>query len=196
MRQALTSIEFMAQEKRTYGINPSRFMLWLFIVTIVMLFAGLTSAYIVKQSDGNWFYFELPSILYGTSTIIFLSSVSMQLAFFAAKKNNLKQIKIFLGTTLFLAIMFLIGQFQSWKDLVAQDVFFVGNPAGSFLYVLTGLHGLHLVSGIIFILIVLYSSIKLKVHSKNLTRIQLCTTYWHFLGALWIYLFLFLKLNN
>ena len=171
-------------------------MLWLFIVTIVMLFAGLTSAYIVKQSDGNWFYFELPSILYGTSTIILLSSVSMHLAYMAAKKNNLMQIKVFLGMTLFLAIMFLIGQFQSWKDLVAQDVFFVGNPAGSFLYVLTGLHGLHLVSGIIFILIVLYSSIKLKVHSKNLTRIELCTTYWHFLGALWIYLFLFLKLNN
>lgn len=196
MTQAATHITYMDEDKRAYGMNPGKFMLWLFIVTIVMLFAGLTSAYIVKQSDGNWLYFDLPSILYGTSTIIILSSISMQLAYYSARKNNLKQLNAYLGLTFVLGVFFLIGQYESWKSLVDQDVFFVGNPAGSFLYVLTGLHGLHLISGIIFILIVLYSSINHKVHSKSLARIGLCTTYWHFLGVLWIYLFLFLKFNN
>ncbi|MEQ9164824.1 MAG: cytochrome c oxidase subunit 3, partial [Fulvivirga sp.] len=72
----------------------------------------------------------------------------------------------------------------------------VGNPSGSFLYILSGLHGLHLVSGIIFLIIVLISTFKYRVHSKNLAQIQMCTTYWHFLGGLWIYLFVFLLLNH
>ena len=95
-----------------------------------------------------------------------------------------------------LGFAFLIGQIQSWKQLVEMDVYFVGNPTGSFLYVLTGLHAIHIISGLVFLIIVIVSSFKLKIHSRSLIRIEMCTTYWHFLGGLWLYLFLFLKLNH
>ncbi|MEM7106755.1 MAG: cytochrome c oxidase subunit 3, partial [Bacteroidota bacterium] len=95
-----------------------------------------------------------------------------------------------------LGVAFLISQLVVWSDLVADNVYFVGNPSGSFLYVLSGVHGLHLVSGVIFLIIVLISTYRYKVHSKNLTQIQMCASYWHFLDVLWIYLFVFLLIYH
>jgi cytochrome c oxidase subunit 3 len=123
----------------------------------------------------------------------------MQWAYVAAKNNNLNMVKLMVTLTMILGIAFLYGQLNAWGDLVANNVYFGGsdsNPAGSFLYVLTGVHGFHLITGLIFMLLVLISSLKYKVHSKNMLRIQLCTTYWHFLGALWLYLYFFLQVNH
>jgi cytochrome c oxidase subunit 3 len=131
-----------------------------------------------------------------TSTIIIVSSITMQLALKSAKEDRFSRLKMYLILTALLGVAFLFGQYQSWKQLVDMDVYFVGNPAGSFLYVLTGLHGVHIISGLIFLIVVIASSFKLKTHSKSLIRIEMCTTYWHFLGGLWLYLFLFLKLNH
>ena len=195
MNQAIDNIEII-RERRAMGMNPSKFIVWLFIVSIVMLFAALTSAYIVKQSDGNWLNYNLPGMFWITSTIIVVSSITMHLAFKSAKEDRFNGLKIYLTLTTILGLAFLFGQYQSWKQLVDMDVYFVGNPAGSFLYVLTGLHAVHIISGLIFLLIVIGSSFKLKIHSKSLIRIEMCTTYWHFLGGLWLYLFLFLKLNH
>jgi len=195
MNQAIDNIEII-RERRAMGMNPSKFIVWLFIVSIVMLFAALTSAYIVKQSDGNWLNYNLPGMFWITSTIIVVSSITMHLAFKSAKEDRFNGLKIYLTLTTILGLAFLFGQYQSWKQLVDMDVYFVGNPAGSFLYVLTGLHAVHIISGLIFLIIVIGSSFKLKIHSKSLIRIEMCTTYWHFLGGLWLYLFLFLKLNH
>ncbi len=184
------------KDRKESSVNPKKFLLWLFIVTIVMLFAALTSAYLVKQGEGNWLHFDLPNMFWITSGLILLSSLFKQLAFSAAKNDRISNIKVYLLITLFFGLAFLVGQYQSWKELVSQDVFFVGNPAGSFIYVLTGLHAVHLLSGIIFLLIVLYSAFKFKIHSKNLIRIEMSTTYWHFLGALWLYLFFFLYIYH
>lgn len=98
--------------------------------------------------------------------------------------------------TAVLSIVFFIGQYEAWGALVDRDVFFVGNPSGSFLYVISGLHAFHLISGLIFILIMLFSAFKYKVHSKNMVKMEMCTTYWHFLDGLWVYLFIFLLLNH
>jgi cytochrome c oxidase subunit 3 len=88
-------------------------------------------------------------------------------------------------------------QFVGWKDLsVAKRVFFVGNPSGSFMYVFTGLHAFHLVSGLIVLLFALRAAFQLKIHAKNLTQIEVCMTYWHFLDILWVYLFGFLLYFN
>ncbi len=193
--QVLENIEVIRDHKES-AVNPKKFIVWLFIATIVMLFAALTSAYLVKQGEGNWLQFDLPQMFWITSMVIILSGVSMQITYFSAKKDRINNIKLFLTITLILGLVFLVGQYQSWKELIQQDVFFVGNPAGSFIYVLTGLHALHLVSGIIFLLIVLYSAFKFKIHSKNLTQLEMATTYWHFLGALWLYLFFFLKIYH
>ncbi|MCL6259719.1 cytochrome c oxidase subunit 3 [Aquiflexum sp. TKW24L] len=187
---------YIENAEQPIAMHPKKFALWLFIVTVVMIFASLTSAYIVRQSEGNWLEFDLPSIFYYTSGIIVLSSIFLHWAYISAKKDDLSSLRIGMVITSFLGLAFLIGQWYSWIALVDRDVFFVGNPAGSFLYVFTGLHALHLVSGVIFLIIVLISSFKYKVHSKNLDTMEMCVTYWHFLGGLWLYLFMFLLLNH
>ena len=175
----------------TLSMHPKKFAMWLFIISSVMLFAAFTSAFIVKQSGGDWLIYEIPSELWVTSSIIVISSITMQWAYFAAKKDQLQLVKLAITITVILGSAFLVGQFLSWTKLVDQGVFFVGNPAGSFIYVLTGMHGLHIVAGIIFLLIVLFRTFRYKVHSKNMLSIEMCTTFWHFLGGLWLYLFTF-----
>jgi len=187
-----TDLRIVEEPKKPLSMNPRKFALWLFMITVVMIFAALTSAYIVRQAEGNWLEFALPIEMWISTGIILISSITMQWALIAAKRDNLEQVKIAVLTTTILGVVFLIAQLYVWDALVANNVFFVGNPSGSFLYVLSGLHGLHIVSGIVFLLIVLAATYRYKVHSKNLNQIQMCTTFWHFLDALWIYLFLFL----
>jgi cytochrome c oxidase subunit III len=177
-------------------MNPKKFGMWVFILTVVMLFAAFTSAYIVRKSAGDWVEVELPGLLWGNSVIILVSSITMHWAFLSAKRNNLNAVKLGLILTTFLGTAFLIMQFQAWVQLVENQTYWVGNPSGSFLYVLTGIHGLHIVGGIVFLIFVLNSAFKYKVHSKSTLQIELCTMYWHFLDGLWIYLFIFLLLNH
>lgn len=178
------------------SMHPQKFAMWLFIITVTMIFAALTSAYIVKRAEGDWLVIDFPSLFNVTSVLIVLSSISMHFSYISARRNNILNIRLGLGVTALLAIAFVIGQYLSWGQLVSQDVFFVGNPAGSFIYVFTGLHVVHLVGGIAFLIVVLVSAFKYKVHSKSLDRIEMCATYWHFLGGLWLYLYLFLIFNN
>lgn len=177
-------------------MHVQKFALWLFLASIMMMFAAFTSAYVVKQSDGVWLDFTMPSMFVYTSILIVLSSISIHGALIATKRNNIKMIRVALGITFVLGVGFLIGQFLAWGELVDQRVFFVGNAAGSFLYILTGLHGLHLISAIIFLIFVLISAFQYKVHSKSSVQIEMCITYWHFLCGLWLYLYLFLALNH
>jgi len=189
-------INYSEEVEQPISMHPKKFALWLFIVSVVMIFAGLTSAFIVRQAEGNWLDFELPRIFWVNSAVIVLSSLTMHWAYLAAKKDQLDQLKLALGITTALGFAFLAGQWYSWVALVDMDVYFVGNPAGSFLYVLTGLHAIHLISGVIFMIIVLISSFRYKIHSKRMTTLEMCATYWHFLGALWLYLFVFLLFNH
>ena len=187
-----TNIKLVENPIRPLSVHPLKFALWLFIVSIVMIFASLTSAFIVKQGEGNWLEYNLPSMFWVTTAIIFASSLLLQWGYYAAKQNQYKKLTLLLASTTFLGLAFLVGQWLSWGQLVSMDVYFVGNPSGSFVYVLTGLHAFHLISGIVFLIVVLLSSFKNTIHSGNLVRMEMCVTYWHFLGALWVYLFVFL----
>ena len=189
-------LKYVDMVEQPIAMHPKKFALWLFLVTVVMIFAALTSAYIVRQSEGNWLEYDLPSIFWYTSGIVVLSSVSLQVAYAAAKKDNLAGLRLGISLAVVLGIAFLVGQWYSWVALVDRNVFFVGNPAGSFLYVFTGLHAVHLISGVIFLIIVLISTYRYKVHSKAMDTLEMATTYWHFLAALWLYLFMFLLLNH
>ncbi|SEG38334.1 cytochrome c oxidase subunit 3 [Algoriphagus boritolerans] len=189
-------LKYVDMVEQPISMHPKKFALWLFMVSVVMVFAGLTSAYIVRQAEGNWLEYELPSIFWVTSGIAVASSLTLHWAYFSAKKDNFLNLKIGMLLTVLLGIAFLVGQWYSWVAMVDRDVFFVGNPSGSFLYVFTGLHAAHLISGVIFLIIVLISTLKLKVHSKAMDTMEMATTYWHFLGGLWLYLFMFLLLNH
>ncbi|GJM28921.1 MAG: cytochrome oxidase subunit III [Cyclobacteriaceae bacterium] len=187
-----TNIRLVENPSRPLSVHPHKFALWLFIVSIVMIFASLTSAFIVKQGDGSWLDYNLPSMFWYTTAAIILSSALLQWGYFAARANQLKRLTVLVAITTLLGMVFLVGQWLAWGQLVDMEVYFVGNPAGSFVYVLSGLHAFHLLSGIIFLIVVFVSSLKHKIHSGNLVRMEMCVTYWHFLGALWVYLFVFL----
>ncbi|WP_289029507.1 cytochrome c oxidase subunit 3 [uncultured Algoriphagus sp.] len=193
MEKELKYIDLVEQP---ISMHPKKFALWLFMVTVVMIFAALTSAYIVRQAEGNWLDYDLPQVFWFTSGIVVLSSLFLHWAYISAKKDNLSQLRIGMSMAVLLGIVFLVGQWYSWVALVDRQVFFVGNPSGSFLYVFTGLHAVHLISGVIFLIIVLISSFRYKVHSQAMNTMEMATSYWHFLGGLWIYLFMFLLLNH
>jgi len=193
-------IKIVEEARKPLGMNPKKFALWLFMVSIGMLFAALTSAYIVRQAEGNWMMFDLPPLFWVNTIIILTSSVTMHAAYLAARNNKTDMVKVLVGATLALGVAFLIGQWMAWEQLLAENVHLVGINAsavsGSFVYVLSGLHGAHIISGIVFLLIVLVSAYRLTIHSGNLLQIEMCTTYWHFLDGLWLYLFVFLLLNR
>ena len=196
---AQPSMQKRYSEPATNGLHPKKLLLTLLIVSICMMFAAFTSAYIVRRAEGNWLDFEIPSLFIYNSIIIALSSLTMQWAQISAKKDNLQTLKLMLGFTIALGVAFLVGQVLAWEELVSNNVYFGGdtaNPSGSFLYVLTGLHGFHIITGLLFLIIVLISAFQYKVHSKNMLRIDLCTIYWHFLGALWLYLYVFVLIYH
>ncbi|MGZ5242682.1 MAG: cytochrome c oxidase subunit 3 [Bacteroidia bacterium] len=185
--------------KAQYSMNPSKFTLWLFLVTVGMLFAAFTSAMIVGREDamatGKWQAFNIPVTFTISTIIIVLSSVSMQWAYITASKNELENNRKALWITLFLGVAFVFTQIQGYDALVADNVFLSGSNRGaSFFYVITGVHLLHIIGGILILLATLFSAYRYRVHSKNLLRINLCTTYWHFIGVLWVYLFALLSM--
>ncbi len=170
-------------------------MLWLGIFSIIMMFSGLTSAYVIRSQGGNWLKFQLPDTFYLSTVIIMLSSFSIYLAQKSIQKNNVKKTTIFLIITFILGIVFSISQFYAWKELYTNGIVYAGkysNPSGSFLYILTALHLAHLLGGLIALIITTIKNIFKKYSAENYLGIELISLYWHFLDALWIFLFLFL----
>jgi cytochrome c oxidase subunit 3 len=192
--------KIVEEARKPIGMNPKKFALWLFMVSVIMIFGALTSAYIVRQAAGNWLDFEMPPMFWINTAVILLSSFTMHWAYLSVKRDNLEMSKVAISITVILGLAFLVGQILAWSQLVNKGVYLVGREgsgvSGSFLYVISGLHGVHVISGVIFLMVVLVSVFKFKVHSKNLAQIEMCATYWHFLDALWLYLFVFLLLNR
>ena len=166
--------------------------MWLFIVSIIMLFAAMTSAYLVRRAEGNWLEYTIPAVFSYSTAVLIFSSLTMQLAVWAAKKDRFGLMRLAISITFVAGMIFLYMQFQGWVQLVDQKVFFVGNPAGSFMYVFTGLHAFHLISGLVVLLYALKAAFQLTIHAKSLDQIEIASTYWHFLDVLWLYLFAFL----
>ncbi|MGM9506152.1 cytochrome c oxidase subunit 3 [Larkinella sp. GY13] len=196
MSELVKTLTVAEEPEETLSMNPKKFIVWMFVVSIVMLFAAMTSAYLVRRAEGNWLEFEMPAIFMYSTVVLLISSVSMHWAYRAAKKDDFGTLRTAISITFAFGLAFLVMQFIGWKDLVAQNVYFVGNPSGSFMYVFTGLHAFHLVSGLIVLLYALRASFQLKIHAKNLTQLEVCMTYWHFLDILWVYLFGFLLYFN
>jgi cytochrome c oxidase subunit 3 len=184
-----------SNEEANFVINPKKFILWLLIVASLMLFAGFTSAYIVRRGEGNWEIFNLPSMFAWNTLMIVLSSIFIQLSYSAAKKNNFVLLKSFLTLAFLLGAGFCFGQYYAWKQLIADNVFFAfSNPSNSFVYVISGVHLFHVICGALFIFIMVVNSLQNKIHQNTLLYLNMCVTYWHFIGILWIYLYFFLYL--
>lgn len=187
-------------------MENQRLILWLFMVASILAFGGLTSAYIVRMAAGNWYKFDIPSIFTWNCVIVIASSASMIWAYRSAKNDELENVKYGLWGALLLGIAFTLLQFMGWNELNSQDIYFSPRRSdngdltplisGSFFFAISAVHFVHVIAGLILLLVTLVKAYRWKVHKKNLLTISLASTYWHFVGILWIYLFLFLKYWN
>lgn len=177
-------------------IHPHKFAVWVGCASILMMFASLTSAYMVRQAAGNWLEFQLPDIFMVSTAIIVLSSVTLHASFVAFKKENEMRYKVLLITTYVLAVAFFIFQYKGWVALANEGVPFTLNPSGDFVYVITWFHAAHVIGGLAALTVALIHAfgLKFKVTPKRKTRFELTLTYWHFVDLLWVYLFIFLTL--
>jgi cytochrome c oxidase subunit 3 len=166
------------------------------MVSMTMMFAGLTSAFVVSKSRVDWLKdFELPSAFYFSTMVIIGCSVTFYFAKKAIQKDNKSATTAFLFATLGLGILFVILQFVGFDQIVQQGYYFTGSESSittTFLYVVAVVHLLHLAGGLIALLIIIYNHFKQKYNSSQTLGIELGAMYWHFLDFLWIYLFVFL----
>jgi cytochrome c oxidase subunit III len=178
-------------------MHPKKFAMWLFMVSIVMFFGAFTSAYIVKRGDRGWSEIVLPDQFVSSTVIIVISSLTMVLAYRYVKRDELEKARVALIGTTVLAFAFLVAQYIAWAELINLNERFKGGIVShAFIWVLTVAHAVHIVSGIIFLLITLVAAYRSRIHAKNMTLMEMCSTYWHFLGGLWLYLFIFLSMNK
>lgn len=181
---------------KRFAVAPLEFLMWIFLVSVFMIFAGFTSGYIVRKGDGNWLAFALPTAFVMSTALVLLSSVVMQWTYIQAKKNELGKVKTGLTLSLLLGLGFVGAQFLAYSQLVNIGLFLNGNPSVGFLYVITFVHALHVLSAIIALIVIFAQAFRYQVHSKKLLGIRLLTLYWHFLGFLWIYLYGFFYFMN
>jgi cytochrome c oxidase subunit 3 len=171
--------------------------MWVAIGSIVMMFAGMTSAYIVKKNQGNWLAIELPVLFWYSTAVIVASSISMIIASKALQAGKLDSYKAFITLTAILGVVFISLQWMGFKDLELRGVALIGaqsNSASSFLFVITGLHMLHVLGGVIALLVVFFRSFWTKSDQNSIVSVQIVATYWHFVDILWIYLFIFYQM--
>jgi cytochrome c oxidase subunit III len=196
MDAELKDLRIVEEAKKPLAMNPKKFALWLFMMSVIMLFGAWTSAYLVKRADAGWAEIILPDMFWINSGIVVLSSITMIWAYLSAKRDKVDMLKLALSLTTLFGIAFLVGQYFAYLEMVELKQHLTGsNVSHSFLWILPAVHGVHIVSGLIFLVIVVVAAFRMKVHSKNLERMEMCATYWHFLGGLWLYLFVFLILN-
>ena len=169
-------------------------MLWVSMISMVMFFAGLTSAYVISMKRDDWVSFDLPQAFYVSTFLIVVSSVSL---FFSQNflKNNKRQLSLlFVVITLLLGIGFVWQQYVGFNQLKSIGLFFTGpesTVSTSFIIGITFLHVLHLLAGVLVLLVVIYNHFKYKYKSDNMLGFELGAIFWHFVDILWIYLFFF-----
>ena len=184
--------------ERTYGEKDARarkMMLWFGIISLLMMFAGLTSAYVVSKSRPDWLKeFDLPIAFLWSTIAIVISSITMHLAKRAVKQENHNMGMQFLMTTLVLGIVFISLQFTGFSQIIADGYYFTGSQSTvttSFIYAITVTHLAHVFAGIIVLVVVIYNHFKKKYKAGKTLGLELGATFWHFLDFLWVYLILF-----
>ncbi|MFT5166649.1 MAG: cytochrome c oxidase subunit 3 [Saprospiraceae bacterium] len=186
------------QQQTQNKIHPHKFALWVACASITMMFMAWTSAYVVRQAAGNWLEFRLPNIFFINTAVLLLSSVTLHLSYIFFKKEIEALYKGLLVVSFLLGISFLVLQYQGWVQLYGIGVAVDGNPAGSFIYVFTGFHGLHIFGGLAAIFVAIFHAfgLKFKPTPKRKLRFELTLTIWHFLDFLWLYIITFIVLQS
>jgi cytochrome c oxidase subunit 3 len=173
-------------------IHPHKFTLWIAIGSIIMMFAGLTSAYIVKGEQPGWTTVVVPKLFYYSTAVMLISSLTMQMAHKAFKERSMQQYRMLMTVTAFLGLAFIAMQIIGFYQLFNSGVKLEGGSgAGQFLYIIFGLHALHVLGGVIALLFMFFKAFSSRFRSYNVVPVEVVSTYWHFVDLLWIYLFVF-----
>jgi len=182
------------EELRVAKRKSAKPMLWVSLISMVMFFAGLTSAYVISMQREDWVSFDLPPAFYTSTVLIVLSSITLFFSFRFLKKDNLSTSFMLLIATFLLGIGFVWFQYVGFNELKASGLFFTGpesTVSTSFIIGITFMHVIHLIAGIIVLLVVIYNHYKKKYSSTDTLGFELGAIFWHFVDILWIYLFFF-----
>jgi cytochrome c oxidase subunit 3 len=163
--------------------------LWMFLATVAMLFAALASAYLIRMAGSDWRPVELPPVLWWNTAALLASSAALEIA--RARRDSASR---WTSAAMGLGLVFLAGQGLAWSQLVDNGVLLPTSPHASFLYLLSGLHGLHLFVGLLLLASTLRVLSRAAV-AKGTRRLELTSHYWHFMGGLWVFLFAVLHLS-
>lgn len=189
-------MELSVLEEKKRKERSAKLILLFAMASMTMMFAGITSAFVVSKSRADWLKdFQLPTAFYWSTLVIISCSVTFHLAKLAIKKDQNIKTSIYLLLTLLLGCSFVGLQFLGFNQIIAEGYYFTGQASSittTFLYIVTLVHLLHLAGGIISLLIIIYNHFKQKYNSTQTIGIELGAMYWHFLDVLWVYLFLFL----
>jgi cytochrome c oxidase subunit 3 len=189
-------MEMSIQDHNKRTSRSYKLILLFAMVSMFMMFAGLTSAFVVSKSRADWLKdFQLPTAFFYSTAVILGCSITFHLAKKAIQKDNSRLTTSMLLLTLALGILFVVLQFVGFRQIVDNGYFFTGSESTittTFLYIVTIVHMAHLFGGLISLLIIIYNHFKQKYNSTQTLGIELGAMYWHFLDFLWVYLFLFL----
>lgn len=166
--------------------------MWVALGSISMLFAALTSAYIFRESSADWIAIRLPAALWVSTAAIAASSLTFEFARRALRRGYHALFSRWITLTAGLGLSFLIFQIAAWRDLRAQGVYVNTNPHSSFFYLLTSLHAIHLAGGLIALLVVTAAALRRRIGFRKRNVTEVTAIYWHFMDALWIYIFVLL----
>lgn len=186
--------EALNEELRVARRKSAKPMLWVSMISMVMFFAGLTSAYVISMKRDDWVSFDLPNAFYISTVLIVISSITIFISQRLLKQDKLAISRIFLAITLVLGIGFVWYQYIGFQELRASGLYFTGEESTvstSFLIGITFMHVLHLAAGIIVLLVVLINHARKKYSSSDTLGFELGSIFWHFVDVLWIYLFFF-----
>lgn len=174
-------------------IHPHKFILWVSIASILMMFAGLTSAFIVKSNLVGWRQIEIPGVFWFSTAVMLGSSITIQVALRSFRQRDMKNYRWLLGATFILGIAFVLLQWIGFSNLWEQQkITFKGSSgAGQFLYVIFGLHALHVIGGVVALIVLFLKAFVGSVKNYSAVPIEVASTYWHFVDILWIYLLVF-----
>jgi cytochrome c oxidase subunit 3 len=173
-------------------IHPHKFTLWVGIGSIVMMFAGLTSAYIVKRNQANWQTFDIPVAFWYSTVLILISSLTLHLSLKSFKEREMKKYRMLMLTTLILGVLFIATQYLGFKSFWNSGMTLQAGVSFSFLYVIVGLHAMHVIGGVIALIVMSLKALSTKTRNYSVVPVELICTYWHFVDILWVYLLIFL----
>lgn len=181
-----------------FGIHPQKFALWAAMGSIAMMFASLTSAYVVRRGAGNWLEYKLPSLFFISTLVLLVSSLTLHWSYTSYKKGLELKYKGFLVVTLMLGLVFAVLQYQGWLILYSYGIELKGNPSGSFFYAISGIHLAHILGGIAALMVAGIHAFGLPfaVTEKRRHRFELVCHYWHFVDLLWVYLLSFMIIQQ